>query len=185
MKFHKLYRRLIDWKETFLSKCRILNYRLKYPSLQIDYQTTIGKNCIIRCVDGSNCSITNSHLSHGTFIVAEAGSTLKISDSSLGPGSVIVARQHIEIRSHCSIAEMVVIRDQDHDYRSGKLIKESGYITGPVILEENVWIGAKATILKNVRIGMNSVVGSHSLVNRNFPPNSVIAGIPAKIIKVR
>ena len=180
---HRIYRTLINVKEKFLSKCRILNLRLKYPSLHIDRKCFVAKNCDIVCVDGASFSITNSYLAPGTSIVVESGATLKISDSYLGPNTVIVAKEYIEIKSNCSIAEMVVIRDQDHEYANGKLIRDSGYKTGKIILEENVWVGAKATILKNVTVGKNCVIGANSLVNKGFPENSVIAGIPARIIK--
>ena len=54
---------------------------------------------------------------------------------------------------------------------------------GPVIIEDNVWIGDKVTILPNVIIGRNSIIGANSVVTKNVPPNSVAVGIPAKVIK--
>lgn len=54
---------------------------------------------------------------------------------------------------------------------------------GPVIIEDNVWIGEKATILSNVKIGKNSIIGANSVVTKDVPENSVVGGIPAKIIK--
>ena len=52
-----------------------------------------------------------------------------------------------------------------------------------VILEDNVWIGDSAIVNKGVRIGKNSIVGAGSVVVKNVPPNVVVAGNPAKIVK--
>lgn len=54
---------------------------------------------------------------------------------------------------------------------------------GPVIIEDNVWIGEGVCILPGVTIGENSIIGANSVVNKSFPRNSVIAGIPARLIK--
>lgn len=55
----------------------------------------------------------------------------------------------------------------------------------PVIIEDDVWVGANVTILKGVTIGRGSVVAAGAVVNRSFPPYSVIGGVPAKILKYR
>ena len=79
---------------------------------------------------------------------------------------------------------MVVIRDHNHNYNlNDDKIASLGNDIGEIIIESNVWVGAKATILKNTIIGKNSVIGAHSLVNKSIDRNSVFAGIPAKRIK--
>jgi len=180
---HKIYRGISDLIENLCSQLRRLHLKLKYPSLKLDRKSFISRNCVIQCMDGAICDIRSTYFGAGTFIVVEKGATLVIDDAYVGPNCVIVAKTKIEIGKHCSIAEMVVIRDQDHNYGEGKRIKESGENSAPVIIGENVWIGAKATVLQNVTIGSNSVIGAHSLVNKSFPQNSVIAGIPAVLIK--
>ena len=54
---------------------------------------------------------------------------------------------------------------------------------GPVIIEDNVWIGEGVVILPNVRIGKNSIIGANSVITKDVVPNSVVAGNPARIIK--
>ena len=53
----------------------------------------------------------------------------------------------------------------------------------PVTIEDNVWIGAAATILPGVTVGENSVVAAGSVVTKDVPPNSIVGGVPAKLIK--
>lgn len=53
----------------------------------------------------------------------------------------------------------------------------------PVLIRKNAWIGAKATILPGVIIGENAVVAAGAVVTSDVPKNSVVAGIPAKVIK--
>jgi len=58
------------------------------------------------------------------------------------------------------------------------------YSSGPVIIEDCVWIGDKVTILPNVRIGKNTIIGANSVVVKDIPGNCVAGGIPAKVIKI-
>lgn len=54
---------------------------------------------------------------------------------------------------------------------------------GPVKIEDNVWIGENVAIMPNVTIGEGSIIGANSVVTKSFPKNSVLAGVPAKLIK--
>ena len=53
----------------------------------------------------------------------------------------------------------------------------------PVIIEDNVWIGQSVSILKGVKIGFGSIIGSNSVVTKEIPPHSIAVGIPAKVVK--
>ena len=55
---------------------------------------------------------------------------------------------------------------------------------GPVIIEDDVWIGENVCVLPNVTIGHNSIVGANSVVTKNIPPYSVVVGNPARILKI-
>lgn len=91
----------------------------------------------------------------------------------------ITCRNNIIIGDNVKIANNVVIIDHDHDYKNGNV----GYLSAPVVIEDNVWIGANAVILKGVTIGKNAVVAAGSVVNKSIPAYCVAGGVPAKIIK--
>ena len=54
--------------------------------------------------------------------------------------------------------------------------------SSPVIIEDNVWIGCRSIILKGVKIGRRSVIAAGSIVTKDIPPNSIAAGVPARVI---
>lgn len=56
-------------------------------------------------------------------------------------------------------------------------------ISTPIVIKKNVWIGVGATVMPGVTIGENSVVSAAAVVTKDVPPNTVVAGIPAKVIK--
>jgi acetyltransferase-like isoleucine patch superfamily enzyme len=58
------------------------------------------------------------------------------------------------------------------------------YSAGAVIIDDNVWMGDKVTILPNVHIGKNAIIAANSVVTKNVPENCVVAGVPAKVVKM-
>ena len=89
----------------------------------------------------------------------------------------------INIGDDILIGEYTSIRDQDYNFKKGKLIREQELKTAPIVIENNVWIGKGCTILKGVTIKTGSVIGANSLVNMDIPEYSIAVGTPAKIIK--
>lgn len=68
----------------------------------------------------------------------------------------------------------------------GKLVGDVEVMTkGPIVLEDDVWIGYGATVLSGVTLGKGSVVGAGALVCKDVPPYAIVAGIPAKVIRYR
>jgi len=101
----------------------------------------------------------------------------------LGVGSIIVARESVTIGENVLIAEYVTIRDQDHAMSPIEGRGRVGFTSSPVVIGNNVWLGAKVTVTKGVTIGNNVVVGANSVVTHDLPDNCVALGAPARLIR--
>lgn len=112
---------------------------------------------------------------------------LKIGDNvSIHPMSYIEAYGGITIRSDVSIAHNVTIMSVTHNFENKEIPINNQGITGmPVEICDNVWIGAKAVILGNVKVSRGCVIGASALVNKDTQENAVYAGVPARFIKNR
>ena len=87
----------------------------------------------------------------------------------------------IEIGDNALIGQQVVIATLNHDLAPDK---RANMIPAPVKIGNNVWIGAHSTILAGVTIGDNAVVAAGAVVTKDVPANTVVGGVPAKIIKM-
>lgn len=105
---------------------------------------------------------------------------------SINQGSFVIARESIRIGNDCRIGEYVSIRDNDHEWHDPKKnIREQGFITKPIEIENDVWIGRCVSILKGVKIGRGAIVASNAVVTKDILPYQVVAGVPAKPIGER
>lgn len=100
----------------------------------------------------------------------------------------IGAINKIVIGNNVLLASKVYISDHSHGEISSKALsippaKRKLFSKGPVIIEDNVWLGEGVVVLPNVTIGENTIVGANSVVTKTFPKNSIIAGNPAKLIR--
>ena len=90
----------------------------------------------------------------------------------------------VTIGSHVNLAQGITVTALNHNFEeSSKRIDEQGVTTKPVIIGNDIWIGANAVILPGVSIGDQSVVAAGAVVTKDVPPHSLVAGVPAKIIK--
>lgn len=90
----------------------------------------------------------------------------------------------VTIGNHVNLAQGITVTALNHNFDdSDKRIDEQGVSTTPVVIEDDIWIGANAVILPGVTIGHHSVVAAGAVVTKNVPPHSLVAGVPAKIIK--
>lgn len=90
----------------------------------------------------------------------------------------------VNIGNHVNLAQSITVTALNHNFAdSEKRIDEQGVSTTPVIIEDDVWIGANAVVLPGVKIGTHSVIAAGAVVTKDVPPHSIVAGIPAKVIK--
>lgn len=90
----------------------------------------------------------------------------------------------VTIGSHVNLAQGITVTALNHNFAdSEKRIDEQGVSTTPVVIEDDVWIGANAVVLPGVRIGNHSVIAAGAVVTKDVPPHSIVAGVPAKVIK--
>lgn len=103
----------------------------------------------------------------------------------LGHRVALAACQKMVIGNDVVFADNVYISDLLHSFDDINLpiFKTNLVSSGPVVIEDQVWLGQRVCVLPNVRIGRHSVVGANSVVTKDIPPCCVAAGVPAKIIK--
>lgn len=102
--------------------------------------------------------------------------------SNLGNHACIRGNGELILGDHIMMGEYALIYTQDHKMTG---LGYDGVVIGNVKIGNNVWIGGRVTILKGVTIGDNAVVGAGSIVTRDVPANAVVAGNPARIIRMR
>jgi acetyltransferase-like isoleucine patch superfamily enzyme len=104
----------------------------------------------------------------------------------MGQECTISAYQHVRIGQQCVIADRAMFIDFDHGVvEVDRAIRLQGIYKRDVIVGSNVWIGYGACVLRGVSVGDNSIVGTNSVVTKDVPANAVVAGIPARIIRMR
>ena len=107
-------------------------------------------------------------------------------NSSVNPYSVLYGHGTLKIGKDCIIATGATFIPANHVFDSlEKNIKDQGETKKGIIIEDDVWIASKATILDGVTIGKGSVIGAGAVVTKSIPPYSVAAGIPARVIRSR
>jgi acetyltransferase-like isoleucine patch superfamily enzyme len=153
---------------------------------------------------GGEISIGDGSFLNGQLIIERPNAKIIIGNKVfIGSGSVINSRKLISIGSHVLIASEVLIQDHnshslnfedrrdDIDYTiaryrgnpiSGKKFENTK--EDEIVIGDDVWIGLRSIILKGVKIGERSIVAAGSVVTRNVPPDTIVAGNPAMIKKI-
>lgn len=92
----------------------------------------------------------------------------------------------LEVGDKCAVAAHTVFASIGHTYDRPEIpFVDQPAQKAPIVLEDNVWIGANASIIAGVRIGTGSIVGAGAVVTHDVEPYSVVGGVPARLIRRR
>jgi acetyltransferase-like isoleucine patch superfamily enzyme len=127
------------------------------------------------------------HLDHGSSVQVGPGAKLTLGDGVyLGIGSVVNAAMDITIGDRVLVAEHCSIRDSDHDVeplrrRQEALLRDR--LATPVVIGNDVWMGAGVRVLRGSRLGAGCVAAANAVVRGAVPERVVVGGIPAKVLR--
>ena len=126
----------------------------------------------------------------GNYSVIESGACINnaVGDVIIGDHTRVGLHNTVigpvTIGNHVNLAQGITVSALNHNFdTTDKRIDEQGVNTTPVVIEDDVWIGTNAVVLPGVRIGTHSVVAAGAVVTKDVPPHSLVAGVPAKVIK--
>jgi acetyltransferase-like isoleucine patch superfamily enzyme len=127
-----------------------------------------------------------SWVGHDSKIRVHEGEVRIGAKTVLGQECTISAFQHISIGRECLIADRAMLIDFDHGVAEvERPIRHQGIYKRDVRLGHNIWLGYGACVLRGVTIGDNSIVGANAVVTRDVPANAVVAGAPARLLRMR
>lgn len=135
------------------------------------------------CMEPNTKLVINGQvtLCEGAKITTKRGK-VKINTHSYVNGATIDCSNSIEIGEYCAIAQGAIIKDSDEHAIVDKLGNKNEY-TQPIIIGNKVWIGTNAIILKGVAIGDGAIIAAGAVVTKDVPAHTLVAGVPAKVIK--
>lgn len=113
--------------------------------------------------------------------VREGGYLTLGDDVFLNDGAIVTVRHSVTIGSRVMLGPYACVFDHDHDY--SKPTPWKSFSSKPIIIGKGSWLGAGSMVLKGTKVGCNSIIGANSVVNHSFPDNSLIVGVPGKVIR--
>ena len=151
----------------------------------LDFNVSQSKNLKNKSVGYLNVADNAALVCKNNFVVSSGcrigvleNAVLTLGSGYINYDSKIYCFNEITIGNNVSISENVIIRDSDNH-----TINNSKSQSAPIIIEDNVLICMGAMILKGVHIGEGSIIAAGAVVTSDVPPNSLVGGVPARVIK--
>lgn len=156
---------------------------LVHPGLKVGGFAEIGGRCRVLVERGGRVVLRDRvTIGDGVTLGATTGALLELGERSVvGQYCTIAARDRIVIGPRTMIAEHVSIRDHDHD---PDLPPTTGAaLIDPVQIGCDVWIAAKATVVRGTTIGDRAVIAANSVVTSDVEADCVVGGVPARLLR--
>lgn len=159
--------------------------------VKIKKNVTVGKNAIISPESRINARGCQMRLGDNLLVAPNAmiqGKVVMGNNCSVQTGTLIIGDEMygVKIGDDVRIAPYVVIISSNHIFdRTDVTIASQGSRGEAIVIEDDVWIGSRVNITAGVTVGKGSVIGAGAVVTKDVPPYSVVAGVPAKVIKSR
>jgi len=168
---------------------RIIVYRIRWKYLgrgrvDVDVSSWISSRATIKGHRGAIIKIGRCCEIHPYVLIISHGGNISIGhSSSVNPFTTIYGIGDVCIGSNVRIATSVTLIPANHIQGTDAIpLTQSGMTKIGIKIEDNVWIGAGSRILDGVTIGRNAVVGANSVVTKDVMPNSVVVGVPARLL---
>ncbi|MEN3372391.1 acyltransferase [Dechloromonas sp. ZS-1] len=136
---------------------------------------------------GDNCNIGPMTIIQATGVLTNIGMGLNIgANSGIGGFSFIGCGGGVRIGSNVIMGQYVSFHSENHQFDDlGKPIREQGVTRIGIEIGDDCWVGAKATFLDGARVGNGCVIAAGSVVRGDFPSFSILAGVPARVVRSR
>jgi acetyltransferase-like isoleucine patch superfamily enzyme len=166
---------------------RLAGRRLRHRRLHTDGVAFIGPKVVLQIGREGRIELGRwSWIGHGTKLRAHEGLVSIGAKTVLGQECTVSGFKHVSIGRECVIADRVMLIDFDHGMvEVDRPIRLQGIYKRDVRVGNNVWIGYGACILRGVSVGDNAVIGTNAVVTRDVPANAVVAGVPARVLRMR
>jgi acetyltransferase-like isoleucine patch superfamily enzyme len=166
------------------------NITIRHPNkITIGDNVVIDENCMLdaKGIDNKGIEIKNgAYIGRNTILSCKDGDIILEENVNIGFNCEVQSSSYVLIGKNTLIAAYVYIIAGDHLHDiTGQPVSLIHGTSKGIVIGENCWLGAKATVLDGVEIGHDAVIGTSAVVNNNIAPFSVAVGIPAKVIKNR
>ena len=177
------------WSPYYLLRYwRLLVLQLRHPDVVVEGLVFLGRRVELRARPGYGRLVLGRwvHLGDGTRLHAHEG-TLRIADKCvLGRDVTVNCYLDVEFGAASLVADWGYVVDFDHVTDDlDRPIKDQGLVKAPVRIGPGCWLGTRATVLRGTTIGTGVVVGAHAVVRGDVPDHSIVAGVPARVVKDR